>query len=159
MADWMTSEQRSRNMSAIRSKGTSPERRLREVLRDELPRRKVVEHPPLPGTPDYYLPGLRTAIFVDGCFFHLCPKHGHVPEDNAEYWGPKLAGNRARDRRASRALRASGIRVVRVWEHELRAQPTNRLRARIRRLADAASRPPCGGSRGPAPLGATAPIS
>jgi DNA mismatch endonuclease (patch repair protein) len=122
MADWLTSEQRSRNMSAIRSRGTRPEERLGELLRKTLPRRRVVEHPDLPGKPDYYLPGLKLAIFADGCFWHGCPKHGHVPEDNRGYWEPKLTRNRARDRAAVRQLRRQGIRALRVWEHDLRKE-------------------------------------
>ena len=67
-------------MAAIRSAGTSPERRLRAALRTMFPRRRIVERPDdLPGRPDFYLPGLKLAIFADGCFWHRCPTHGRVP--------------------------------------------------------------------------------
>lgn len=110
-------------MAAIRSNGTSPERRLGELLKSLFPRRKIVERPmELPGRPDYYLPGLKLAVFADGCFWHGCPKHGHVPEDNRTYWEPKLLRNHARDRAATRELRRQGIRALRVWEHDLRKE-------------------------------------
>lgn len=140
MADWLTREQRARNMAAIRSSGTSPERRLAVALKTLFPRRRIVERSrELPGRPDFYLPGLRLAIFADGCFWHCCPEHGRVPGDNRDYWGPKLARNAARDREAVTALRRLGIRPVRLWEHELRIKT---IGAGIRRVSRAAQRPP-----------------
>jgi len=120
VADWLTHEQRSRNMSAIRSRGSKPEIALGVLLHELLPRRRIVEHPDLPGKPDYFLPGLKLAVFMDGCFWHGCPVHGRTPEDNAAYWVPKLERNRRRDRLAVGALHRESIRTVRVWEHELR---------------------------------------
>ncbi len=58
------------------------------------------------------------AVFVDGCFWHGCPDHGRIPNSNANYWGPKLSANRARDGRVDEGLVSDGWRVVRVWEHE-----------------------------------------
>lgn len=107
-------------MTAIRSRETKPETLLREILANVFPGRKIVEHPNLPGRPDFYLPGLRLAVFADGCFWHGCPAHGRKPEDNADYWGPKLERNRKRDRIVIRILRKSGFKAVRVWEHELK---------------------------------------
>ena len=69
---------------------------------------------------DFLLPSLKLVTFADGCFWHGCSKHGRVPEDNSDYWGPKLERNKARDRRVARELRASGYMVVRIWDHELR---------------------------------------
>lgn len=139
MPDWLTREQRSRNMAAIRSRGTSPERLLGELLRAEFPRRKVVTHPSsLPGRPDFFLPGLRLALFADGCFWHGCPIHGRVPGDNRAYWEPKLARNRARDRKAVRELRRQDVRVLRVWEHHLRRDPAY-VRRRLRRVVTASA--------------------
>ena len=133
MADWLTQEQRSRNMVAIRSKGTKPEERLHDLLRVMFPRRKIVSHPEdLDGKPDFYVPSLKLVAFADGCFWHGCPKHGRSPEDNRDYWGPKLERNRARDRRVARSLRAQGHVVVRVWDHDLQPSPTP-AKAKIRR--------------------------
>jgi DNA mismatch endonuclease (patch repair protein) len=85
----------------------------------------------LVGQPDFVFPKQRVALFVDGCFWHGCPRHCRMPKGNRPYWRPKIAANRARDRRVNRTLRAAGWRVVRLWEHELR-QPDRSL-ARIRR--------------------------
>jgi DNA mismatch endonuclease (patch repair protein) len=61
---------------------------------------------------------LRVAVFVDGCFWHLCPQHGRIPGGkNAAYWKKKLVGNRDRDKLNTRALRGADWIVVRIWEH------------------------------------------
>jgi|GEM_PF-671402 len=134
MPDAHTEEQRRYNMSRIRSTGTTPERRLGELLRLMFPDEELVEHPKdLHGKPDFWLPGLRLALFSDGCFFHKCPKHFIMPENNRPYWEPKLARNRARDRQADVALKAQGIKPIRIWEHDLRKDLT-KARRKIRRM-------------------------
>jgi DNA mismatch endonuclease (patch repair protein) len=72
------------------------------------------------GKPDFVFPKLKLAVFVDGCFWHGCPRHGTKPKQNASFWARKLAANKARDRLVTRRLRAAGWRVVRLWEHDLR---------------------------------------
>ncbi len=69
--------------------------------------------------PDFVFPKARLAVFVDGCFWHGCPRHGTRPKGNAAFWRRKFAANRARDRRVNRALRRAGWRVLRIWEHAL----------------------------------------
>ena len=69
--------------------------------------------------PDFVFPQRRTAIFVDGCFWHGCPQHATWPKGNAAFWRKKIAGNIARDRRVTRTLRRAGWRVLRIWEHDL----------------------------------------
>lgn len=71
------------------------------------------------GKPDFYFERQRLAVFVDGCFWHGCPKCGHTPKTNSRYWREKIEGNRRRDRRTNQILRHKGIRVLRFWEHEL----------------------------------------
>ena len=134
MVDWLTAEQRTRNMTAIKSSGTAAERRLAELLREVFPRRKVIERSELPGKPDFYLPGLRLAVFADGCFWHACPKHGRIPDGNRTYWEKKLERNKERDRAVSRELRALDLSVMRVWDHDLRDH-TSRVRRRLRMAA------------------------
>jgi DNA mismatch endonuclease (patch repair protein) len=73
----------------------------------------------LPGRPDFAFRSQKVAVFVDGCFWHSCPRHGRAPESNQEYWLPKLARNGRRDRRVSRILRRMGWKVIRLWEHDL----------------------------------------
>lgn len=89
--------------------------------------------------PDFVFPKLKLAVFVDGCFWHGCPRHGTQPKGNAAFWRQKLARNRARDRRVTRALRRAHWRVLRIWEHDLhratkrRATKDQRNEARLLR--------------------------
>lgn len=126
MADWLTREQRSRNMSGIRSTGNkTTERVFLSILR----RAKISgwrRHLNLPGKPDFVFRDQRLAIFLDGCFWHGCPRCYQLPRDNRPYWRNKVAGNRIRDRRRSRDLRSLGWRVLRLWEHNLKS-PRERM--------------------------------
>ncbi len=72
------------------------------------------------GKPDFVFPKQKIALFVDGCFWHGCPKHSNMPQNNREFWQKKLQGNKERDKRVTRELRKLGWVVVRVWEHELK---------------------------------------
>ncbi|MGO8836541.1 MAG: very short patch repair endonuclease [Limisphaerales bacterium] len=81
--------------------------------------------------PDFVFLKSRTAIFVDGCFWHGCPKHATRPVNNRAFWRRKLAGNKVRDRLVTRTLRALGWRVVRIWEHELAKRNKAQLLRRI----------------------------
>lgn len=83
--------------------------------------------------PDFVFPKLRLAVFVDGCFWHSCPKHATKPKANASFWQQKFEANRARDRLVNRSLRGAGWRVLRIWEHELTTRHLGRLVERIRR--------------------------
>ncbi|MBL8750114.1 MAG: DNA mismatch endonuclease Vsr [Planctomycetes bacterium] len=71
----------------------------------------------------------RVAVFVDGCFWHCCPKHATWPKANAAWWRAKLLGNVARDRDTDRVLREAGWRVVRIWEHEEPGRAAARVRS------------------------------
>lgn len=123
MADNLTKEQRSYAMSRIRSRGnSSTEKALICVMRKAGIfgwRRKSK----LCGRPDFVFTRFRTAVFVDGCYWHGCRKCCLGSKSNNEYWGPKIAGNVSRDRRNTKALRAEGWKVVRIWEHDLKADP------------------------------------
>lgn len=68
--------------------------------------------------PDIVFTARKIAIFVDGCFWHVCPEHGRQPTTNEWYWTPKLRRNMERDRAADAALQDAGWQVVRLWEHE-----------------------------------------
>jgi DNA mismatch endonuclease (patch repair protein) len=72
------------------------------------------------GKPDFVFPKSRVAIFVDGCFWHQCPTHGTIPAGNRTFWKAKLERNSRRDKLVARTLKASGWRVVRIWQHDLR---------------------------------------
>ncbi len=73
--------------------------------------------------PDFVVRQARLVVFVHGCFWHGCPRHGTTPATRRSYWEPKLATNKARDHRVKRALRKRGWRVMGIWEHSVRRDP------------------------------------
>ena len=81
--------------------------------------------------PDFVFKEARLALFVDGCFWHGCPKHATKPRNNSAFWRRKFAANKARDRLVNRALRIANWSVLRVWEHELTRKNEARLLRRI----------------------------
>lgn len=98
------------------STGTKPEQQLAEALRRKGFR--VDQNVRiLPGSPDIVLPNRRTAVFVNGCFWHGCPRHFRPPKHNRAWWSRKIENNRLRDRRRAATLRRRGWSVVTVWEH------------------------------------------
>jgi DNA mismatch endonuclease, patch repair protein len=119
MADVFSKKVRSRVMSTIRSRANqSTELKLAAIFRaNRLTGWR--RHMPLLGKPDFVFSKQRVAIFVDGCFWHGCPKHGRKPDSNKSYWLPKLERNRARDKQVTKQLRNLGWIVLRIWHHEL----------------------------------------
>jgi DNA mismatch endonuclease (patch repair protein) len=110
-----------RIMTAIRDRDTKPEIVARRVLHRAGFRFRL--HPPdVPGKPDLVLPRFRTAVMVNGCFWHrhTC-RAGHSPRTNAQYWVAKIGRNVARDERNRAALESAGWRVVVLWECSLQA--------------------------------------
>ncbi len=77
----------------------------------------------LPGKPDFLFEDARLAVFLDGCYWHGCPRCYRAPASNKGYWSQKFARNKARDRKVGRLLRSEGWRVARFWEHEIERDP------------------------------------
>jgi DNA mismatch endonuclease (patch repair protein) len=120
---------------ANRRRDTRPEVRLRsELHRRGLRFRKdlLVRTTHAKTRVDICFTRVRVAVFVDGCFWHGCPDHQHVPKRNTGYWAPKLAANVDRDRRVDRAFRADGWWVLRVWEHEDPRSAAERIESIVR---------------------------
>lgn len=117
VADVHTTEQRSRNMAAIKGENTKPELRVRSLLHS-LGYRFRLHRKDLPGKPDIVLPKHHLAIFVHGCFWHChdCRYGRVVPATRPEFWAAKRGGNVARDQRMDEALKAEGWRVATIWE-------------------------------------------
>lgn len=120
MPDVFSKQERSYVMSTIRSSGNrSTELRLIVLMKREgitgWHRRYR-----LTGKPDFVFFKERLAIFVDGCFWHGCPRCRNIPATNDAYWVEKNERNRARDRLITRRLRDKGWTVLRIWEHSLR---------------------------------------
>lgn len=72
------------------------------------------------GRPDYANKARKVAVFVDGCFWHVCPRHFRMPKANRPFWAAKFKRNVERRREVARALRNMGWTVLRVWEHDAR---------------------------------------
>ena len=114
--DKLSKQSRSRVMSTIRSTDTGPEVALRKALwQNGLRYRKYYGVEKI----DIAFPSKKLAIFVDGCFWHQCPIHSHIPKSNQSYWMPKLAKNAERDAAKVQRLERAGWKVLRFWEHEL----------------------------------------
>jgi len=118
--DVFSKDKRSEVMSKIRGRGNrSTERRMAAMLRANAISGWQTHRKDIPGTPDFYFPKLHLALFIDGCFWHQCPRCSKLPAQNDAFWAEKLAKNVRRDRRIRRALNRAGIRVWRLWEHDL----------------------------------------
>lgn len=119
-------------MRAIRSKGTKPELLVRKWLWSHGYRYRLNVRS-VPGSADIVMRKYRTAIFVNGCFWHrhrirqesgeevLC-KISTTPKSNADFWNHKFAANQARDERNYRLLQEAGWQVIVLWQCQLSAQ-------------------------------------
>jgi len=77
-------------------------------------------HLPIPGRPDFSFRKHKVAVFVDGCFWHGCPRCFRLPKQNRAFWKAKIEGNRKRDRSVNGRLRRLGWKVLRIRECQLK---------------------------------------
>lgn len=141
MADKVSPEQRSLNMSRVRNRDTAPEKFVRKALFAAGFRYRLhSKH--LPGRPDIVLRRYRVAILVHGCFWHghTCPR-GRRPNSNTAFWSEKIDRNTARDRAIVAAIKNEGWKVKVVWQCDLE-RGTERLIRSLQRLARRAPTPP-----------------
>jgi len=120
LADIWSKEKRSYVMSRIRSKDTSPEKKVRSLLH-QMGYRFRLHVKRLPGQPDIVLPKYKKVVFVHGCFWHLhkgC-RDGTIPKTQHEKWKTKLERNVERDKVHMRQLRKRGWKAIVVWECEV----------------------------------------
>ena len=121
MTDVLTKKQRSYNMSRIRSRWTNQEKIIHNYLKGR--KIKHTMHPNMYGKPDILLNGSKTIIFLDGCFWHRCPKCFQEPATNRNFWVIKIRKNVKKDIEVSKKLREEGWKVLRIWEHDIRKNP------------------------------------
>jgi len=116
MTDIISSERRSANMRAVRSKHTKPEICVRQIVH-KLGFRFRLHRKELPGKPDLAFIGKRKVIFVHGCFWHqhIGCKRATTPQTNSQFWRNKLAKNVKRDLEHTQCLKANGWKVLVVW--------------------------------------------
>lgn len=86
--------------------------------------------------PDFVFREKKVAVFVDGCFWHGCPKCYIRPRQNQKFWDAKFATNHERDRKVNKALKAAGWKVLRIWEHELRRKHEAKLRKKLEKALE-----------------------
>ncbi len=113
---------------------TAPELLVRSALHAQ-GFRYFVDRRPEPATrrrADILFPRKRIAVFIDGCFWHLCPEHGRVPKANRDYWSAKFADIRRRDADVVRELEALGWQVLRFWEHDCPEPAVSRIAVAVR---------------------------
>src|ERR1700721_1003610 len=119
MSDVFTKAKRSEVMSRIRSRRN----KATELALVKLFRKHGItgwrRNQNVFGKPDFIFRQCRLAVFVDGCFWHGCPRCYRRPHSNKKFWDEKVARNRTRDRRVNRELRKLGRGVLRIWEHDL----------------------------------------
>ncbi|MFE9407603.1 very short patch repair endonuclease [Streptomyces sp. NPDC006704] len=117
---WASSAARRRNMQAIRSRDTKPERLVRRLVHASGLRYRVAAKPlpDLRRTADMVFRPAKVAVFIDGCYWHGCPEHYVPPKTNSGYWSEKVLRNVNRDRDTDRRLDEAGWLVLRFWEHQ-----------------------------------------
>lgn len=122
-----------KSMRSNKRKDTSPELTVRRALRD-------AGHPgyrlqwKIPGRPDITYPGKKIAIFVNGCFWHRCPKcNMGMPKHNSEYWTQKFRKNEERDAKNYSELKSAGWTVLVIWECEVKSD----LKGSVKRITEA----------------------
>ena len=129
MPDVFSKKKRSEVMSHIRARGNKDtELAMIQILR----KNKIIgwrRNQHVFGKPDFVFPRQKVALFIDGCFWHVCPDHCNFPKNNEEFWQKKLHINMNRDLTVNQTLVSKGWKVIRIWEHELKdtSKVTNRI--------------------------------
>lgn len=119
MADVLTKAQRSFNMSMIHSENTKLEVKFRDFLISRGIKKFVMHPEAITGKPDFYFPGGKLVVFLDGCFWHKCKKHFTLPKTNKNFWQRKINLNVKRDSKINSILIKQGLNILRIWEHEV----------------------------------------
>ncbi len=138
MADTLTRERRSWNMSRIKGANTGPEVRLRSLLHKAGFRFRL-HGAKLPGRPDIVLRKHHAVVFVHGCFWHRhagC-KNATMPSSRPDFWKGKFTATVTRDRRKAAELTDAGWKVITVWECDLEKKPEAVLSSVIEQLTGA----------------------
>lgn len=121
--DVLNKKQRSHCMSSVKNRGTNLELSFtKEIYSAGLRGYRLKSK--LLGKPDIYFPSKKLAIFIDGCFWHGCPKCNSRPKTNKKFWFEKIRVNIQRDHTVTKQLKNRGVIVQRFWEHEIKNNPS-----------------------------------
>ncbi|WP_378210808.1 very short patch repair endonuclease [Anoxybacteroides rupiense] len=118
MPDIFSKETRSKIMRSIRSKTKLEDLVCRELWRRGIRFRRNSKD--LLGKPDISIKKYKIVIFIDSCFWHYCPIHGHFPKSNSEYWEKKLNRNIQRDEKVNSYYQDNDWNLLRIWEHQIK---------------------------------------
>ncbi|MFC7686250.1 very short patch repair endonuclease [Ureibacillus sp. GCM10028918] len=118
MTDKMSKENRSKTMKSIRSQSELENSITKELWIRGYRFRKNVKT--MYGKPDISIQKYKIVIFIDSCFWHVCPIHGNQPKSNLEYWEKKLLRNQQRDIEVNEYYSSHGWNIKRIWEHEIK---------------------------------------
>ena len=135
---WASSKAVRKSMQGNKSRDTKPEMVVRRYLHSEGLRYRVHVRPIKDWNrrADIVFPKAKIAVFVNGCFWHGCPKHFVAPKSNVDYWIPKIKQNVGRDQETRTRLKANGWRVFVIWEHEDLVKRASTISGRIRHQMD-----------------------
>ena len=115
--DTVSKKQRSYIMSQIRGTKTKPEL----IVKRNIDGRKLRYQPKgIPERPDFANKTKKVAVFIDGCFWHKCPRCYKPPKSNKKYWKAKIERNTKRDKDVNRKMKQEGWTVIRFWEHQVK---------------------------------------
>jgi DNA mismatch endonuclease (patch repair protein) len=120
-------------MLANRGRNTAPERLLRVALREAGFKFRMYASPTarIRCAADIVFRAQKICIFIDGCFWHGCPRHFTTPQRNGAWWTEKIARTKARDERQRVALKAASWKVIRLWEHQLEGSAADKTVSRL----------------------------
>jgi DNA mismatch endonuclease, patch repair protein len=130
--DIFSKTERSRIMASVKSRNT----KSTEIKFISLLKEKGItgwrRNYPLTGKPDFVFSHAKIAVFIDGCFWHGCPRHCRMPSSNVNYWNAKIEKNEIRDKKITKVLKMKGWQVIRIWEHEIKKGRLNQKLERIK---------------------------
>ncbi|WP_123313044.1 DNA mismatch endonuclease Vsr [Curtobacterium sp. JUb34] len=142
MEHWEADDARRRHMARLGRRDTAPELAVRRELHRRGRRffvdRRVSAR--CRARPDLVFPRAKVAVFIDGCFWHYCEEHAHLPKANADLWRRKLLANRQRDAQNEALLVAEGWRVIRAWEHDEVSRSADRVEHELERWSSIVNR-------------------
>ena len=122
LLDNVSKEKRSKIMSSIKGKNTRPEIAVRKILWTRGLRYRIHDRTVF-GTPDISNKSRRFAVFVDGCFWHGCPRCYKEPRSNVSYWQEKIIRNKKRRTLVKKVLKRRGWKIFEFWEHQVYNDP------------------------------------
>ncbi|WP_328431510.1 very short patch repair endonuclease [Streptomyces sp. NBC_00453] len=140
---WASSDEVRARMQRTPRRDTRPELALRRAIHARGLRYRVSIRPlpHLRRTADLVFTRAKVAVFLDGCFWHGCPKHYCASVTNSDYWARKISKNKERDADTDRQLVDAGWTVVRVWEHEDPIVAAEHVAERVRQQSHTTAKP------------------